>query len=305
MGGRRRTNAKMGRGGRIALAVCAALLLFVLLIVGFGALNANILRVRRAEVAIADLPPAFDGVRILYASDIDLCGVNTPEKSGALFDQLQSLKPDLLLLGGDYSASSLLEVLNRPDGTDGDTSGAMKKRSDFFHYIMSFDAPLGKYAIATPDDSDWDGLKRLMAECGVVPLFNAREAVQIGGDTLWLVGVCAQGSGLNAVGSAFNARDCVVTVAYSPAVLPVLLTSEASDGGQWSDMTLCGHTHGGQIRLYGRSVLELDQREERLISGWNTDSGQPILTTTGVGCEGVNLRLGSSPEVWLITLVRE
>lgn len=304
MGKGRKTNAKMGRGGKIALWVCAVVLLLIALIVGVGALNANIVRVRRAEVAIADLPPSFDGVRILYASDIDLCGVNTPEKSGALFDQLQSLKPDILILGGDYNASSLFEVLNRPAGTAGDMSDALKKRAGFFHYIQSFDAPLGRYAIATPDDRDWDGLKRLMEESGVVPLINERRALQIGGDTLWLAGVCSEGSGLNAAGSAFKARDCVVTIAYSPSVMPILLTSEASDGGQWSDMTLCGHTHGGQIRLFGKNALDLDQRERRLISGWNTESGQPILTTTGVGCEGVNLRLGSSPEVWLITLIR-
>ena len=144
MGKGRKTNAKMGRGGKIALRVCAVALLLVALIVGVGALNANIVRVRRAEVAIADLPPAFDGVRILYASDIDLCGINTPEKSGALFDQLQSLKSDMLILGGDYNASSLFEVLNRPAGTTGDMSEALKKRTSFFHYIYSFEAPCAR-----------------------------------------------------------------------------------------------------------------------------------------------------------------
>ena len=184
MAKKRKTNAKMGRGGKIALLVCAIMLLLVMLVAGIAALNANIVRVRRAEVAIVDLPPAFDGVKILYASDIDLCGINTPEKSGALFDQLQSLKSDMLILGGDYNASSLFEVLNRPAGTTGDMSEALKKRTSFFHYIYSFEAPLGKFAIATPDDRDWDGLKRLMEESGVVPLINERKALQIGDDTL-------------------------------------------------------------------------------------------------------------------------
>ena len=96
----------------------------------------------------------------------------------------------------------------------------------------------------------------------------------------------------------------MLAVAYGPDVLPVMLTSEAADGGQWADLALCGHTHGVQLRLFGRSVLPLSQREQRYLSGWHTENGLPILITQGVGCEGINLRLGSTPEVWLITLRR-
>ena len=35
------------------------------------------------------------------------------------------------------------------------------------------------------------------------------------------------------------------------------------------------------------------------------ENALPILTTEGVGCEGLNLRLGTAPEVWLITLRRQ
>ena len=80
------------------------------------------------------------------------------------------------------------------------------------------------------------------------------------------------------------------------------MTSEARDSGQWIDLALCGHTHGGQIRLFGRSVLSVSDTEQRFLTGWNTQSGIPILTTEGVGCEGLNLRLGTEPEIWLITL---
>ena len=136
------------------------------------------------------------------------------------------------------------------------------------------------------------------------PLFNDRTAIRSGGDALWLAGICEESASLNSAGNTFLKGDCVLVAAYSPTVLPVLLTSEASDGGQWADLALCGHTHGGQIRLFGRSVLPLDSREQRFLSGWNVDTGLPVLVTQGVGCEAVNLRLGSAPEVWLITLRR-
>ena len=283
----------------------AVLLLCVLLTTGFGLVNANIVRIRRAELVLPDLPQGFDGTSILYASDIDLCGMNTPQKSGALFSQLQSLKPDMLILGGDYTSTSLIETLNRPDNANVDLSKAQRERESFFQFISTFEAPLGRFAIASPEDPNWNSLQTQMEQNGIRPIFNDRTAIRSGEDTLWLVGICEESSALNSAGTAFERDDCVLTFAYSPIVLPILLTSEASDGGAWSDLVLCGHTHGGQIRLFERSVLSLDRRESRYLCGWYTDSGVPILVTQGVGCEGLNLRLGSAPEVWLLTLHRK
>ena len=295
----------MGRAGRIVLACVAALLLAVAMLCGVAALNATVVRVRRAEVMLRDLPPAFDGRTVLYASDIDLCGVNTSRRAGALFDELQSLRPDMLILGGDYTSPSLLEVLNSPQNRPEDDARRLDARKDFFQYISAFDAPLGKFGVAAPEDALPEALAQEMIDAGVRPLFNDRAAVEIGGDVLWLIGVSSESANLNSVGSAFRHDDCVIVAAYSPVVLPVLVTSEAYDGGKWADLALMGHTHGGQVRLFGRNLLTLKAQEEKYRSGWTMENGLPILTTEGVGCEGVNLRVGTAPEVWLLTLRRE
>ena len=304
MATKRKNNKKPGKAAKITLRVFAALLLVLAALAGIGVLNANVVRIRCAEVMLADLPEAFDGVSMLYASDIDLMGINTPEKAGALLNSLQSLKPDVLLLGGDYNASPLLEVLNRTGESDAALAKKRKARTDFFHYIKAFDAPLGKYAIAAPEDPDWEDLSAAMREGGVEPLFNRRAELRRGGAAIYLAGICEESASLNSAGATFSRDDCVLTVAYSPAVLPILLTSEAADGGQWSDLVLCGHTHGGQVRLFGRSALPLQRQEQQSLAGWSMETGLPILVTQGVGCEGLNLRLGSRPEVWLITLRR-
>ena len=304
MAGKRKTNSKPGRSGRIALCSFLALLAAFILLAGVSALNAGIVRVRRAEVELADLPESFDGTSILYASDIDLCGTNTAQKCGALFRRLQSLHPDILLLGGDYTSVPLLEYLNRAENSPSDDVTGVARRSDFFQYIASFEAPVGKFAIAAPEDPDWENLSLLMTQSGVHPLFNDRTALHSGGSTLWLAGICSESAGLNGAGSAFHRGDCVVAAAYSPQVLPLLLTSEAIDGGQWADLMLCGHTHGGQVRLFGKSALALTPQEQDIPAGWTVSGSLPILVTQGLGCEGLNLRLGSQPEVWLITLRR-
>ncbi len=304
MAGRRKKRTKMSRGGRAALATFAALLLALALACGAAALNAGIVRVRRAEVQLRDLPAAFDGKTVLYASDFDLCGVNTAKKSAALLQKLQSLKPDMLILGGDYTSPSLLEVLNRPDGAGERDVGQLRARTDFFRYISGFEAPLGKFGLAAPEDADWQQLSGLMLEAGILPLFNDRAQVTVNGANLWIVGVSQESANLNSAGAAFSRDDCVLVAAYSPAVLPVLVTSEAQDGGRWADLALTGHTHGGQARLFGRDLLPLTATERQYRAGWTLENALPILTTTGVGCEGLNLRVGTEPEVWLITLRR-
>ena len=300
----KKTNKKPGKAGRIALGIFTALLAAILVAAGIGMANACLLRIRRAEVVVDDLPRGFDGVTILYASDIDLCGLNTPDRSGALFNQLQSLQPDILILGGDYNATSLLDALNRPEKNSDDVNDALKSRSAFFHYIGAFQAPLGKYAIAATEDLQWQNLREEMEKNGIRPLINERIAVRAGGDTLLLVGLCGKISSLNDVGRSFSRSECVVAIAESPDILSVLMTSEARDSGQWTDLLLCGHTHGGQIRLFGRTALALTDTEQRFLSGWNIQNGMPMLTTQGVGCEGLNLRLGTQPEVWLIKLIK-
>ena len=297
-----KTNKKPGKGGKIALGIFAALLLIIFITACIGMVNASLLRIRRAEVVLPDLPQSFDGKTLLYASDLDSFGLNTPERLGALFSQLQSLQPDLLVLGGDYNSTSLLDRLNRSESTSDNTAHLLKSRSDFFHYISAFQAPLGKYGIANTEDVQWQSLREEMEANGIVPLINEKISIHANGKTLWLAGICGKISSLNDTGNTFSHNDCVLVFAEGPDVLPVLLTSEAADSGSWADMILCGHTHGGQIRLFGKSILSLSNAEKRFISGWNTQSGIPILTSEGVGCEGINLRLGTAPEVWLITL---
>ena len=298
MANRRKSNKKPGRGGKIALGAFLMLLLALAAVAGVGVLNADIVRIRRAEVVLPDLPPAFDGATVLYASDIDLCGINTAKKSGELFRQLQSLSPDLLILGGDYTSSTLLEVLNRRGGEDGNQSEKLRERTDFFYYIASFDAPMGKFAIASPEDPDREELKQLMEQCGVRPLFNERTAIRAGSDALWIAGISEETAGLNAAGNPFARGDCVLVVAYSPTVLPILLTSEAFDGGHWADLALCGHTHAGQF-FPGNLITPYFNANNY---GLKTLYGVQSVVTSGVGFYGPPLRVGTDSEIMMITI---
>ena len=298
----KKKNPKPGKKRRIVLMALGGVVLALAIALACFGFAANTVHVRYATVTLEDLPESFDGLRILYAADIDLCGINSPEKAGQLFGDLQKLSPDILLLGGDYTSVHVFDAFSDGAGSAANLEKQMKARSDFFLYIRDFQAPLGKYAIASPDDPDVRALQLTMDSAGVM-LLDDPVAIERDGAQLHLVGVSAS-VGMQDTARQFRKGDCVLTMAYSPEVFPMLLTAEARDSGRWFDVALAGHTHGGQLRLFGKSMLSLTDRERQYLYGWTRDNDAWLLTTSGVGCESVNLRAGSAAEVWLITLKR-
>ncbi len=277
---------------KLALSVVGVLAL------GVGALhvNASVVHVRYANVNLEDLPTEFDGTRILFASDIDLCGLNTAQDAGRLFQKLQALHPDLLLLGGDYASPSLIERLNGRTGQD-----EAATRQAFFDSIANFHAPLGKFAVSGDNDGPGDALKIAMMASGASLIDGGLQIIEKDGARIGIAGIGEDTQNVSALAGHVGTKQCVIALMHRPSKIVDVRIAESKDGGPWVDLALAGHTHGGQIRIGDRSLLTLDETEKRSISGWSTDGG-PMLVTSGVGCESVNLRLGSQAEVWLITL---
>ena len=122
-----------------------------------------------------------------------------------------------------------------------------------------------------------------------------------------LVGLKDSGGEMRSLGQIagrVQKGDCAIVLAHSPHEIAGIQTAEAGDGGTWADLILCGHTRDGQIRAGNRSLFALDEYEQRYRHGWFRENGSVLLTSGGAGCQLLNLRLGSSAEVHLITLRR-
>jgi len=61
-------------------------------------------------------------------------------------------------------------------------------------------------------------------------------------------------------------------------------------------MTLCGHTHGGQIRfpLMGAPI---NQADRRILAGENAIDGRRIIVSAGLGYSGLPVRLMCPPDI--------
>jgi predicted MPP superfamily phosphohydrolase len=92
---------------------------------------------------------------------------------------------------------------------------------------------------------------------------------------------------------AFN-----VLLSHNPDVFPVA----ARQGYQ---LTLAGHTHGGQVRV---EILHRDVNIARFftpyVDGLYENGSSSIFVSRGIGTIGIPARLGAAPEVALLKLCR-
>ena len=227
---------------------------------------AKITRVSRADVYLKDLPAAFEGTKILFISDFDIRTEADLDACRKLMRQAQDLSPDILLLGGDYSADTLLDVLNGQTNPEGSALAA-----EFIQTLSDFYAPLGKFAVTGENDTDIAALSAAFDAAGIEYLADRCETVEKGGELLVIAGlkeVTLKETEYASLGSAFSGDECVIALAHNPAAYVGVRVAEAKGGGAWADLLLTGHNLGGQINLFGRSIRSMDEQERRTVAGW-------------------------------------
>lgn len=295
---------KSKKGRRAVAFILAALLILA----GYMALEANTVRVEYADVYLKDLPEEFNGTRILFLSDIHVGNFCPPEKAAALVNELASLKPDLLLMGGDFSALDALDYLRALTGGPSIAQAKQAlaaKRDQFFLMIRPFEAKLGKYAVPGNNDYELTHLDEAAALGGVKLIRNAGKVLTKNGRKLIIAGLDDWKDGtqdVGAVAGAVRGSDCVILLSHNPDALPSVIAQPSADDALWADLTLAGHTHGGQVTLFGWSPFTNSIYGRRYVSGWYEDAGALMLVSNGVGASGLPLRLGAPPRVHVITL---
>lgn len=270
---------------------------------GWMHLQSRVIHFCPSEVYLRDLPRSFEGASILYISDFKIQSEAEAKHAARLMKRLQQLNADILLLGGDYSADSAFETIN---GTG--SSNLSPHTAGFIASLADFSAPMGKFAVAGDSDSDLQALAAAFQAAGVRCLSDSAAEIARDGAKITIAGLTDRS--LNQNGSAklsknCSAGDCVIVAAHNPASYIDIRVNEADGGGNWADLVLSGHTLGGQIKLFDRTLRSFSEDERRTLAGWFYPNDLPLLVSQGLGCEDIDLRLGSQSQVHLITLRRQ
>lgn len=239
-------------------------------------------RIRRYCIESAQVPPAFDGFKVAFASDFHYPSKFTAKRLRNAVRALQSLTPDVLLLGGDYQ-----------NGCEND--------APLFDSLGQVVTPYGKYAVmGNHDEPCRSEIEEAMQRNHIVLLEHAIDTLHREGESLYVCGV------RNPFDLKKNGLSPSLVLPDSAFVLMLVHAPDYADEVDIShtDLVLAGHTHGGQVRFLGL-YTPVKHTLYGLLSGLKTTTqGIPIIITNGLGTSRHKIRFCAPSEVVLVTLKR-
>jgi uncharacterized protein len=239
----------------------------------------------RAEVKLRGLPPGTPALRAVLISDIHVAGPDMPpERLARIVEQINALKPDLVLIAGDLVSD--------------------KRTATHLYPTHEALAPLGKLrprlvSLAVLGNHDhWrsaPATRAALRKAGVILLEN--DARQVG--PLAIGGLDDDFTGRADVSKVAarlrRLRGARLVLSHSPDPFPALPGD--------IPLMVAGHTHCGQITLpfYG-PIENVSRYGMRYQCGVVRERGQTLVVTAGLGTSVVPLRFNAPPDMWLIEL---
>ncbi|HEX4487767.1 MAG TPA: metallophosphoesterase [Terriglobales bacterium] len=250
-------------------------------------------RLVEMELKFDRLPQAFDGLRVVQLSDFHYDAHFSVVPISRSIDIINPLKPDLVLLTGDFVTSPPFHARrkgHRPAEDAAPCSELLRQiKSKFGHYAV-----MGNHdATANPDR-----ISEILEAHGIKVLRNGAVPLERDGNRVWLAGIddILEGN-----------PDLRTTLAQIPRdEFSILMAHEPDFGVQVArtpvDFQLSGHSHGGQVRfpIIGAPVLPNLGREYPM--GLYKIDKLTLYTNVGLGTIGLPIRWNCPPEITLFTL---
>ena len=286
---RRGKHEKQNRRRQRGLAL---LILLVVALLAYPFLEAHILTVDQIQLPSENLPADANHLRIVFVSDIHYGFWYGDLALGNLVNRINSLKPDVVIFGGDYATdnTSAIQFFRRLPN--------IHARYDIFGVVGEADRG------ETP--SDLTLLEDAMRAAGVKPLVNAVAPVRVGSGMIYIAGADDAQAGkpdLSGIASKVSASDYVIFAAHNPSLIPdALLAKDRADSIGWFDLALFGHTHGGQMMYFSSLLGIADDVSERYRAGHLKANRSDLIISRGVGTSVIPARLMCYPQIHCIEL---
>ncbi len=246
--------------------------------------------VSRVTLGSRNLPASFHGLKIVFLSDLHhgSAGVHTDLLERAL-EMAAAAQPDIICFGGD--------LITGWSGAD--------SLKEFLAMARGIQAPLGVYACMGNHEFLWGetNVMREFERSSIRLLRNETVTLKRGEGLLPLIGID------NLYNQKFKSvQDRIRQIESQPASLVLEHTPDIAPlfGPDFSGVLLCGHTHGGQIRLplIGQAMSS-SRYGLRYVAGLYPVAAGSMYVTRGVGAVLFPARIMCPPEVAVIELSPE
>lgn len=312
--------------GKKVLHVAAGLLIMCLLsgiaIIGYNRVKNSNFTETYFQVGSGKIS---DNMRIIQISDLHnaVYGENNSE----MVERIRKLSPDLIALTGD--------IIEEKSGDAANTLALCEQLVEiapvYFIYgnhetIRSFDYNdmsldeidmlLGCDESNRSSEGFWemeDELKAELESLGVHVLWNEYDTVTVGKDSVDIYGVLTghpyafwQYAGETYEEFRYENMDHFkLMLCHEPYIY------ETWSGDSWADLSLSGHTHGGEVRIpYIGGIFEYRfgwfpefGKKKHLISGRYDVEGRPLIISNGMSGNDW-LRINNAPELVIVDINR-
>jgi predicted MPP superfamily phosphohydrolase len=242
------------------------------------------LQVREVRLPFANLPKDLQGLRLVQLSDIHMGRFYSARDLRRAVDAANGLRADIMLVTGDL-------ITDRFDPLDECLLELQRLRA-----ASGIWGCLGNHEMHAEVE---DYTTEMALRSGIRFLRRQAESLTFGSAKINLAGVDHQRRNrpyLEHTAELLAPGEFNLLLSHNPDVFPVAAR-------QGFDLTVSGHTHGGQINLelLGSNINVVDLVTPFTKGRYQIDKAS-LYVNSGLGTIGVPVRLGSPPEVTLITL---
>ena len=260
-------------------------------------------RVERVEVPIANLPKELDGFKIAQLSDIHIGDFMPREEVRRAVNMTNDLKPDLAVVTGDF------------------VSNEFDPLGDCIAELSKLRAPLGTWGCNGNHEiyANAEGAaQQLFAQHGMKLLRQENVQLDWHGSKLNLIGVDYQRDHMTRgpAGPMLQGVEPLISREHPNILLSHNPNSFHRAAEMGIELSLAGHTHGGQVKV---EIIDHSFSPARLITDFvaglyqlpmgengSRENGNgkkaALYVNRGLGTFGVPVRIGVLPEITLLTL---
>ena len=276
------------KGKSLILNILYVFLGLIVLFLVYSHYEYRHIKIRTIEIKSKDIPEEFNGKRVLFVADFQydtMARYNKRQQKKAI-EMINAQKKDMILLGGDYATWE-------------------KNIPKFYEDAKDIKIPeLGVYAIY--GNHEYPGEEETaenMKKLGFNLLVNENRKITINNKNIYIAGVTDLWHGKPDAKKALEGlkrEDFVLFLTHNPEYFEEMTEDEK----QKADITLAGHTHGGQVTFFGKIIMSAIKDKKKYGYGMKEYNGHKIYITSGLGGAFLEMfiRFFAQPEIVIFEL---